>query len=218
MRNPEVLLFDVGGVLVDWDGTRGLVTLTEGRLDHEQARRFWMEFEPLKPFEKGHADGREFAQAAVSELGLDMTPGAFLDAFNDWMRGPFSGALELVERIRPEYRRAVLSNSNLVHWRRLIEDYGLARPFETLFVSHEIGQRKPEPSAYRVVFEGMGLPAETFVFFDDNPECVEAAQELGMQAMQVRGLTQLNAILEELGVLMPEDGDDGVRGHGTSLI
>ncbi|WP_227370662.1 HAD family hydrolase [Halomonas sp. M20] len=203
MSGHKVLLFDAGGVLVDWDGTQGLVELTEGRLDREQARRFWMEFEPLKPFEKGHADGTEFAQAAVMELDLNMSSEAFLAAFNSWMRGPYPGSLELVERIKPEYRRAVLSNSNPIHWRRLIDDYGWEKPFETLFVSHEIGQRKPEPEAYHVVIESMKQSVGEFIFFDDNPECVEAAQMLGMQAYQVQGLDKLSAILTELDVLLP---------------
>ena len=206
MQSRKVLLFDVGGVLVDWDGTNGLVELTDGRLDHEQARRFWMEFEPLKPFEKGHADGAGFAQAAVAELELDMTSDAFLAVYDRWMRGPFPGAFDLIERIHPHYRRAVLSNSNPIHWRRLIDDYGLAGPFETLFVSHEIGQRKPEPEAYRTVFERMAQPAEEFIFFDDNPECIEAAQQMGVKAIQVRGLPQLEAALTELNVLLPQKG------------
>lgn len=197
----KVLLFDVGGVLVDWAGAQGLVELTEGRLTAEQARRFWMEFELLKPFETGQADGQEFARAAIADLDLAMTPYAFLEVFNSWMRGPFTGALEMVERIHPDYRRAVLSNSNPIHWRRLIDDYGLAGPFETLFVSHEIGQRKPDAEAYRIVCERLSQPAGNVVFFDDNPECVEAARSFGMQAIQVRGLAQLSAALQELGAL-----------------
>nr|WP_299246119.1 HAD-IA family hydrolase [uncultured Halomonas sp.] len=203
MSGQKVLLFDAGGVLVDWDGTQGLVDLTNGRLDRERARRFWMEFEPLKPFEKGHANGVEFAQAAVTELELDMDSKAFLAAFNSWMRGPFPGALELVERIGPAYRRAVLSNSNPIHWGRLIDEHGFEKPFETLFVSHEIGQRKPEPEAYHAVIDSMKQPAQEFIFFDDNPECVEAARIVGMQAHQVQGLKQLSAILKELDVLLP---------------
>ncbi len=205
MADETVLLFDAGGVLVDWRGVDGLVALTEGRLDAEQARRFWMEFEPLKPFETGHAQGDEFARAAVDALGLDLTPEAFLDAFDSWMRGPYTGALDLVARLHPQYRRAVLSNSNPIHWRRLIEDYGLAAPFEALFVSCEIGQRKPDAAAYRAVCEALGQRAEAFIFFDDNPECVDAAREFGMQAMQVRGLSELTAALEELGALAEGD-------------
>lgn len=205
MQQQKVLLFDVGGVLVDWAGTQGLVELTGGRLAEEQARRFWMEFEQLKPFETGRADGQAFARAAVEELELDMTPNAFLEAFNGWMRGPFQGALEMVGRIQPGYRRAVLSNSNPIHWRRLINDYGLAGPFETLFVSHEIGQRKPDAEAYRTVCEHLGQPAGDVVFFDDNPECVEAARDFGMQARQVRGVAQLSAALKELEALPADD-------------
>lgn len=205
MSRKQVLLFDAGGVLVDWVGTAGLVELTGGRLTEEQARRFWMEFELLKPFETGRADGQEFACAAIAELDLDMTPHAFLDTFDSWMRGPYPGALEMVGRIRPEYRCAVLSNSNPIHWARLIDDYGLAGPFEALFVSHELGQRKPDAAAYQTVSKHLDHPLEDFIFFDDNPECVEAARELGMQARQVRGLEQLSMVLQELGALPADE-------------
>jgi glucose-1-phosphatase len=101
----------------------------------------------------------------------------------------------------------VLSNSNPLHWQRLIDDYGLARPFEALFVSHELGQRKPDAAAYQIVSNQLDQPVEDFIFFDDNPECVEAARELGMQAHQVRGLAQLSQALKELGAL-PADNQD----------
>ncbi|MFC0336809.1 hypothetical protein SAMN05421848_2948 [Kushneria avicenniae] len=73
----EILLFDVGGVLADWDGTTPLVTLTDGRLTREEARRFWLEFEPLAPFETGQSTCEGFLEAAVEALSLNMTPEAF---------------------------------------------------------------------------------------------------------------------------------------------
>ncbi|MDW5378542.1 HAD family phosphatase [Halomonas sp. HP20-15] len=199
----EVLLFDAGGVLVDWRGTSGLVELMQGRFDAEQARRFWMGFAALTAFETGDDDGADFAREAVEALGLDMTPQALLEVFDGWMRGPYPGALELIERIRPAYRRAVLSNTNPVHWPRLIDDYRLDAPFERAFASHQLGARKPDAEAYRRVCSELGVEPSRVHFFDDNPECIEGAHALGMPATQVRGLEELREALAALDVLEP---------------
>ncbi|WP_162500879.1 HAD family hydrolase [Modicisalibacter coralii] len=211
MGDATLLLFDAGGVLVDWRGTSGLVELTDGRLDHEQARRFWMGFEAVVPFETGDDDGSRFARAALEALELDMTPTAFLEVFDGWMQGPYPGARELVESIRAAYRRAVLSNTNPVHWPRLIDDYHFGAPFERAFASHEIGARKPDADAFEIVCEALGVAPWQVHFFDDNPECIEAARELGMAATRVQGLDELHRALAELGVLYPSPIQRGSR-------
>ncbi|OHV09324.1 HAD family hydrolase [Kushneria phosphatilytica] len=198
---PQVLLFDVGGVLADWDGTTPLVELTEGRFDRDRARRFWLEFEPLVPFETGRASVHEFTGPAVEALGLDMSREEFAARFDSWMAGPFEGAMALLERIRPAFIRAVLSNNNPMHWNRFVEQSQIDRHVEHLFVSHEIGLRKPDHEAFDHVMQALGQPAEAFHFFDDNPECVEAARQLGMQASLVRGVAELEAALEAEGCL-----------------
>ncbi|MCK0770159.1 HAD family hydrolase [Chromohalobacter canadensis] len=208
MADETVLLFDAGGVLVDWRGTSGLVELTQGRFDAEQARRFWMGFEAITPFETGGDDGTRFARAALEALELDMSPTAFLAVFDDWMRGPYAGAMALVERIRPVYRRAILSNTNPVHWRRLIDDYRIDVPFEKAFASHEIGARKPDPEAFEFVCRALDVRPDQVRFFDDNPECIEAACELGMTATQVRGLDELQDALAEFDALRPPSSDN----------
>lgn len=211
MADETLLLFDAGGVLVDWRGTPGLVELTGGRLDHEQARRFWMGFEAITPFETGDDDGSHFARAALEALELDMTPAAFLEVFDGWMQGPYPGALALVERIDPACRRAVLSNTNPVHWPRLIDDYRFAAPFERAFASHEIGARKPDPAAFEIVCDALDVTPRQVHFFDDNPECIDAARELGMAATRVLGLDELRQALTELGVLRPTSAERDTR-------
>lgn len=206
MADETVLLFDAGGVLVDWRGTSGLVELTQGRFDPEQARRFWMSFAALTAFETGNDEGADFAREAVETLELDMTPQAFLEVFNGWMRGPYPGALKLIERIRPAYRRVVLSNTNPIHWPRLIDDYRLDASFERAFASHQLGARKPDAEAYRHVCNALDVEPQQVHFFDDNPECIDGARALGMTATQVRGLDELREALVALDVLEPIEG------------
>lgn len=197
----EILLFDVGGVLADWDGTTPLVRLTDGRLTAEEARRFWLEFAPLAPFETGQASCEGFLEAAVKALSLDMTPETFGQHYAGWVTGLYPGTLELLERINPRFYMAILSNNNALHW-PVVERTGLTACFDAVFLSHEIGYRKPDPRAWQYVFQALECTPSQITFLDDNPECVDAARALGMSAFQVKGKEALEACLKEQGCLL----------------
>ena len=60
MKTIEHIVFDLGGVLIDWDGMTPLTRLTDGRLSLEAARRFWFESPWIARFETGHCSERQF--------------------------------------------------------------------------------------------------------------------------------------------------------------
>jgi glucose-1-phosphatase len=60
---------------------------------------------------------------AVRELGLRVTPRRFLAEYQTWLRGPYPGALELLERLRPKYRVACLSNIDAVNVSKSTQSY-----------------------------------------------------------------------------------------------
>lgn len=66
--------------------------------------------------------------------------------------------------------------------------------------SYAIGLRKPDPQAYRVLVEMVGLPAERIVFIDDFPENVTAADDAGLRGILFTGEAQLRRELRALGV------------------
>jgi HAD superfamily hydrolase (TIGR01509 family) len=183
---PEVLLFDLGGVLVFWDGIEPLQRFSRRPLTREDARRFWM-FSPwVRRFERGQCTPAEFAAGAVEELSLAIPPDAFIPEFLSWDRGPLPGALELLETLAPRFRLACLSNNNELHWSRLRGTF--ARWFERCYLSHELGMMKPDPEIFRHAISDLGCPADRILFLDDNPECVETAVQSGMKAAQARGV------------------------------
>lgn len=196
MKKPSVLLFDLGGVLVDWAGIDPLLALVQGRLSAEQARKFWLESTAVREFEMGLCDADAFGRAAVAGLRLDCSPADFLAQFESWDRGPFPGAVELLAELAPQYHLACLSNNNELHWRRLRQCPGFLDRFQQVFVSFEIGKIKPDPDVFEYVLARLDGPPESVLFFDDNIECVEAARRLGMRACQVKGIAAVRAALE----------------------
>jgi len=193
----KTLLFDLGGVLVDWDGTTPLVELSNRRLGMEQARRFWMESPSVRNFEIGKSMPEQFARGAIAELGLQTRPQEFLSAFASWDRGPFPGTLLLLKNLKPDFTLACLSNNNPIHWRRP-ELHELLAFFDRCFVSFETGVLKPDRVAFEHVLAEMAVRPEEILFFDDNPECVETALHMGMASCRVKGVEAVRTKLVEM--------------------
>lgn len=196
---PQCLLFDLGGVLVEWDGIEPLVQLTHGRLTPERARLFWLESEWVRRFEAGRCDAPEFGAGTVKELGIDLSPDAFLEAFRSWDRGPLPGSFELLHALRPHFTLACLSNNNPIHWSApgLQE---LVACFHRAYASFEVGLMKPDRSAYEWVISDLQIDPGSILFFDDNAECVAAARETGIRASLAKGPAMVRATLAEHGI------------------
>jgi glucose-1-phosphatase len=195
MPSIQVLLFDLGGVLVDFDGITPLVGLAGGRLSREEARRFWLLSPSVRRFETGRCSGEEFARGAIAELGLEIAPAFFLREFLAWDRGPMPGALDLLDELRPRFLMACLSNNNELHWARLCAETGLAGKFHRCYLSQEIGLIKPDHEIFDHVIRDLAVSPARILFLDDNPECVEAARAAGMNARQARGVQEARAAL-----------------------
>ncbi len=200
MATIRVLLFDLGGVLVEFDGITPLLELCAQRIDREAARRFWLMSPSVRRFETGQCGAEEFAAGAVRELGLSLAPKLFLERFVSWDRGPMEGAFNLLESLRGRFLLACLSNNNELHWRRL-QEMGLAARFDRCYLSQEIGLMKPDRAAYDHVVRDLGVSPGEILFFDDNIECVEAARQAGLTARQTRGVSEAQAALVSLGLL-----------------
>lgn len=116
---------------------------------------------------------------------------------------PILPTLELASALsrRGDLKLGVLSNNNAMHWELLSVRLPNLDVFEHVFLSHEMGLRKPDAAAFEHALNTMGVQAAETVFIDDLPDNIEAAARLGfktiwaLDAHAVRlGLTQLGLI------------------------
>lgn len=198
MQKIEVLLFDLGGVLVDWDGTTPLVEMTKGRLNRELARQFWLTSPWVGRHDTGACNVEQFAAGARQELQLEIEQQAFIRAYRGWVKGVYPGVPALLDRLSQHYRLATLTNNNAEHFDRITRDLDLGRYFSQVFASHLLGMKKPDPEIYRYVTAALGVAPEQIAFFDDNPECLVPARAIGWQTFHTVGLAQVEAALLQL--------------------
>ncbi|MGL5824402.1 MAG: HAD family hydrolase [Nocardioides sp.] len=134
----------------------------------------------------------------MTDWGLDLTPTEFMDDFARWPAGPFAGTIELVRGLHGTIQMACLSNSNPVHWQLHLDRWGVVDYFDWTFVSHELGLMKPDPVIFRHVIRTIGTTADRLLFLDDHDEHVMAAGELGIPAVQTRGVGEVYEALVSL--------------------
>src|ERR1700723_1237658 len=163
--------------------------------------KMWLHSTPVREFERGRMDAAEFAAAVTAEFRLPVQPQEFLDSFTGWVTGLYPGTLEMLAQIPSSYPRALLSNSNALHWTRVVSDLQLGPAFDHHFVSHLTGRIKPDADAFEHVVDSLDCRPEQVLFLDDNTLNVDAAKRFGMQAVRVRGIDETKRALVERGVI-----------------
>jgi putative hydrolase of the HAD superfamily len=96
----------------------------------------------------------------------------------------FPDTLPALERLRTDYRLAMLTNGAPDIQRAKIDGSGLAASFAVIVVSGEVGAGKPDPRIYAHTLALLGIPASQAVMIGDNlTNDVYGAQAAGMRGI-----------------------------------
>jgi putative hydrolase of the HAD superfamily len=199
----EVVLFDLGGVLVELHGVSTMLAWLGGKVSVEEMWAMWLSSPVVRQFESGRAGPDEFAEQIIRELSLPVDKREFLSTFSNWLRGLYPGALEVVRSVPERFTRATLSNTSVLHWSRLMNDFKLEHAFDHHFASHLTGRLKPDQEAFEHVIETLDCKPSAVFFLDDNALNVDAAKKNGMRAMRVHGPVEAQRALIEAGIMSP---------------
>ena len=131
----------------------------------------------------GRKTTEEFWHLIGPELGLNTA-----DEVNRFRRRYHAdeaineAVLDLIRKLCGRYKLAILSNAppDLTRW---LADWEIRDLFEVVFCSGDEGMIKPDPAAFKLTIERLGVEPGEAVFIDDTPEHVEAARKLGIQGI-----------------------------------
>jgi putative hydrolase of the HAD superfamily len=91
------------------------------------------------------------------------------------------------------------SNSNEAHKTVWLPRYSqLLQPFKEVFISCQMGKRKPELEAYLHVANAIGVEPGRILFFDDSQQNIKGAQQAGMCAIKVDSVADVESVLRIL--------------------
>ncbi len=205
-RTVDAVVFDYGGVLTPPIRAVHQRWLDAERIDGDGYRavmREWLARDvphgtPVHLLETGELSDLDFETALAARLrdldGAAVPAAGLLGRMLGGMR-PVPEMVALLRQIRDSgVAVGLLSNSWGTH------DY----PADVLelcapaVISGRVGLRKPDPRIYRLVLDGLGVPAERVVFVDDAPVNIDAAQALGMRGIRHRDPATTRAALAAL--------------------
>lgn len=197
----KVLVFDLGGVLIDLHVERSFMALVSMGVDASiLTERACLLNEMMMKYDRGDISTAEMFGYMASQLpsavrnelgdGLD----ARLHEVWEMMLGEYAPyKFECLRRLRSRgYRVVMLSNINDGHWgeveRRFEATMGepLANFFDALYLSYRMHKRKPEPEIFQELLTKENVAAADCLFFDDSAENCEVARSLGIDAVLMK--------------------------------
>lgn len=199
------IIFDFGGVFNDAHETLEGFAGAAQRFGHEPQALYDLFYSgpAWQAAKLGHMTSDAYWRQMMAELGLD--PSGDVAAFRaDLFAGEQLNAevVALAERLNRRYPLALLSNATDELERLLEEQFGIHHLFQVVVNSATAGVAKPDPRAYQLALDGLGLaPAET-LFIDDKPRNIVAAEALGIPSIHFTGATALEAELQRRSVLI----------------
>ena len=191
----DALLFDFGGVLVNIDFGRVTARWAElsGRPVEEVRRRF-SHGEAYERHERAEIDIAAYCESLRNDLGVTLADDALIDGWQRVFADPIEPTVRLLRKLRGRVPMYLFSNTNATHYAFFRERYAAAlEPLDRIFVSSELGARKPEPEAFERIAREIGVPVHRILFFDDSPANVEGARAIGMPAVLVRSPEDVSA-------------------------
>lgn len=177
-------MFDLGGVLVDWDPRHLLC----GHLGYSAADADWfLSRICTRDWHVGLDGGRRFADAGAELARIHPEHTAAIDAYTrEWQKmfaGEFPASVRMLRALKSAgFRVHALSNYPGEQIAFLYGRFAFMREFDTVVLSGLIGVQKPAAGIYEYLLERIGT--RDCWFLDDRPENVDAARACGMRAIR----------------------------------
>ena len=182
------ILFDLGGVLYHID-----YELTIKAFEKLGIKNFHMHFSQQQQnnlfdsLETGKISDEGFIKK-MKVLLPHCTREEIINAWNALLIGIPQENIQLLKTLSKQYRLFLLSNTNSIHINRinklLYKDYNLKSLdplFDKVYLSHQIGMRKPNSKTFEWVLKDAGILAQETLFVEDSIQHIEIANKLGIQ-------------------------------------
>lgn len=193
MNEVKNIIFDLGGVLLPVSYQAVIDAFST--LGVSDAAHFYSQKEQQPLFDKierGEMSSGEFIYE-LKKMIPEATETQLIDAWNAILGLFPSHRLHLLELVKKNYRIFLLSNTTEIHINKVehdlkrhneVEDF--SSYFDTVYLSYEVGYRKPEKEIYDLVLLENNLNAEETLFIEDTEKNVQGALAAGIPTLWLK--------------------------------
>ncbi len=188
-RKISGIFFDLGNVLVELDYQKfsaRLMSLTGKPM--EELRPAFTDGLVLR-YELGLCEEGEFLRTLCGRIGIRQ--GDFLEAWTSIFEGRPLIPEDVLVALSRKYRLWIISNTNRMHFDYIRGHYTFLAWFHGLILSYEVGAAKPDTAIFKLALKKAGVRPDEAVFVDDQKVNVEAARDIGIDAIQFVNSAQL---------------------------
>jgi glucose-1-phosphatase len=198
----KAIVFDLGNVLIPFSFTIFIERINSLRsgLGDKFAEFFKSNYELHRDFERGKIPDSEFVNKMLEVLEDVIDPETFCNYYAD-IFSLNEDVISLLPVLKKDYKLFLLSNTDSIHEKYGWRKYDFFYHFEKLILSHEVGAVKPEEKIYRAVEKASGFLPGEHLLIDDIIDYVNAAKDLGWDAVQFVDYSTLLKDLREHKIL-----------------
>jgi len=156
-------------------------------------------FELVESFDRGKMTPEKFYQEVVARFRAKIDYHSFFRIYNDifTLNPP---VLNIMRKLKSQYRLVLLSNTDVMRYGFIRKTFPEILFFDAYVLSYEVGYMKPDSRIYKMALMKAEAKAEECLFIDDRQENIEAALDLGLQAIHFGPQTDLETSLQEYGL------------------
>jgi len=195
------IIFDFGNVLLNLD-----LELSKMEMEDLLGSPYDVYHQDMPPifrdFERGQISEYEFVEALRNISTRDFSLESFRNAWNAMLLDLPQSRLEMLERLKGEYKLYLFSNTNQTHLEAVSSRMGTSgfkeftKCFAQCYFSFEIGHRKPDLEAFTLVLKDSQLIADETLFIDDGWMHIEGARAAGLNAVLHNPLFDISTVID----------------------
>jgi len=203
MKKINTIIFDLGGVLIDWNPEYVYLDIFNG--DREKMQWF---FDTICTSEWNENQDAGYPMAKATEERIAMFPEhkelieMFYGRWDDMLGDAIQETVDILEKLvnSSNYKVVALTNWSHETFPKAINKFAWLQWFEGIVVSGEEKTRKPFDDIYHLTLNRFNINAKHSIFIDDNLKNIEAANALGINGIQFKSPERLIEQLKKYNI------------------
>jgi len=189
MKTIKNIIFDLGGVILNINYKLTSLAFEEiGVKKFDDIYSKQQQQNIFNSFEKGEVTSKEFIEYIKKKVRLKISDKQIIDSWNAMLLDLPQDRFDFIQSINKKYNIYLLSNTNSIHiseFKKIIDkNIGykkFIKSFKKVYLSSEIGLRKPDKKCFNCVLNENNLLADETLFIDDSIQHINGAKQVGLK-------------------------------------
>ncbi len=198
----ENIIFDFGGVIINIDYQATIDAFKKlGISDFDALYSQAAQSDLFDAIETGRISPQQFINGVLNLLPQGTTPNQVVHAWNAMILDIPKERIDYLIELKQTHDIYLLSNTNSIHIDKALREWNatsgvdIHTVFQKVYLSHEMGMRKPNPEIFTRVCSEQELDASNTLFIDDSIQHIHGAREAGLSAYHLLPHESIQSVL-----------------------